>query len=82
MKKRIAGITLFALLLGGCGQKVKTFDYYKAHFDEAAEVAKKCYGTETTDPKTRQNCRNAANAVEYINLSKPVVYVPQRMSNY
>lgn len=56
-------IVLFALLLSGCGDKVKTFAYYKEHIDEAVKVDKECNILDKSDPAIHKNCQNAASAL-------------------
>lgn len=58
-------LTLMLCLLGfitGCGQKVKTVQYYAAHSDEAKSVIVKCQTLDQTDKDIALNCQNAYSA--------------------
>ena len=76
MKKRILGLAVFGLILSGCGQKVKTFEYYKAHIDEAKEVAKKCETLDKSDQAISQDCKNANSALVMTALGSGATTAP------
>ena len=61
--KKLLSATLLALMLSGCGQKVQTIEYYKAHLDEATKVAKDCRTADKTNQDVLQNCKNAVAAL-------------------
>ncbi|HGS5703872.1 EexN family lipoprotein [Vibrio diabolicus] len=58
--KQLIFLTFLSFFLTGCGEEVKSVEYYSNHLDEAKNVREQCE-KETATPS--ENCKNARKAL-------------------
>ncbi|MCV3371741.1 EexN family lipoprotein [Campylobacter lari] len=65
MKKIFFGLTTVGILIlfFGCGEEVKTLEYYKNHLEEAKEKVEACKKLELSNEAQRLDCENAKEAM-------------------
>lgn len=61
--KKILSLLFVSSVIVGCGQEVKSQEYYHEHLEEAEQKLQFCKTADRTNQDINQDCKNAAGAV-------------------
>lgn len=64
-------VLVFAIILTGCKEEIKSVDYYMQHDEARMEKLKECHNA----PTDSENCRNATEALN--KLQKKNISIPR-----